>query len=123
MSITGESLPTDTIESVEFAGTECDTTTIVSDGSSVTCDLLFNPAAGDWSVSILDDKGVSLIAVETTAISVPLQVDSVSPSSDLNQNGGDTLTFAGLGFPLNTNDITVTFSDGTSCTVTSSTDV
>jgi hypothetical protein len=28
-----------------------------------------------------------------------------------------------MGFPLNTNDITVTFSDGTSCTVISSTDI
>lgn len=45
-------------------------------------------------------------------------IDSISPNSDLNQLGGDVLTFSGTGFDsLDISASSVVFSDGTTCTV------
>ena len=123
LAVSGELLPTDSEVTIKFAGTECDTTTVTADGSNIECDLQFNPAGGVWDAFAFGTDGRVLLDSVLTQISIPIQVDSVTPNSDLNQNGGDILTFSGIGFPLNTNDISVTFSDGTSCTVITSTDV
>ena len=50
-------------------------------------------------------------------LSVELIVNSVTPNTNLNQNGGGLLLLEGTGFPLVQSDVSVTFSDGTSCTI------
>jgi hypothetical protein len=49
---------------------------------------------------------------------VGLVIDSISPDSDLNQLGGDVLTFSGTGFDsLDISASSVVFSDDTTCIV------
>ena len=122
ISITGTDLPTTEI-TVEFGGIECDPETIVSDGTTISCTLLNYPAAGTWNVNLSGPNGRINLDPLVSEISVDLVVDSVTPNTNLNQNGGDVLTLAGQGFPLDSSQISITFSDGTACNVLSTTDI
>jgi hypothetical protein len=53
-------------------------------------------------------------------ITIALVVSSVTPNA-ANAFGGDILTIAGEGFPVDKNFVTVTFDDNTACTVKTST--
>lgn len=60
--------------------------------------------------------------VSVVQITVTGTLSAVSANTDLNENGEDTLTITGTNFsPTPANNV-VTFSDGTVCDVTSSTD-
>lgn len=85
----------------------------------ITCILTVPAAAGSWDVRVTDASG--LIPVDSTVpkINVGLTVTSISPSTDLNQLGGDVLTLAGEGFDTITDNTQITFSDGTGCDITS----
>ena len=53
---------------------------------------------------------------------MPLTISSISHDTSLNQYGGDELTISGSGLPQNIDDVDVTFSDGTKCQVSSTSD-
>ena len=65
-----------------------------------------------------------MIPLEVTqaCIDVALVIDSISPSVDLNQLGGDILTFTGTGFDSDTANTVIVFSDETTCIVQSAID-
>ena len=117
ITIGGTSLPTTDI-SVVFGGAPCGTVT--SDGTSATCTLQWAPYGGDHDVELYDANGL-VSTSGLTSITVDFTVTSVSPDTDINRNGGDELTIAGTGFPVVTTYITVEFTDGTLCSVTSAT--
>ena len=117
MTITGTGLPTANI-TVKFANTECDLTTLVASDTSVTCSLKVLPAAGSWNVRLIEERGLIPIESSVALIDVALVVNSVSPNTDLNQLGGDELTFAGTGFDTDTALTNITLSDNTTCIVT-----
>jgi len=121
ITVTGTEFPTTDV-TLEFGGTSCDTTTIVSDGSSLTCTLLNYPAAGTWFVSLIGTNGLIPVDQNVSGITIDLNVDSISPNTDLNQNGGDILSISGDGFPLSASDISITFSDGSTCIIVETTD-
>jgi len=62
-----------------------------------------------------------LVRNSASGIDITVTVSGVSPDVDLNQNGGNTLTITGNNFPNVASYVEVEFSDGTGCTVISST--
>lgn len=104
VTVQGTDLPTTEV-SLEFGGTECDSTTISTDGSTVTCDLIHFPAAGIWSVQLSGPNGKIAVDLSVADIEVSMQIDSISPSTDLNQNGGNIITVQGTGFPRVATDV------------------
>ena len=120
--IDGTNLPTD-VTSVKLANSECGV--ITASTTQITCTLTTSPAAGSWDVKVTDASGLIPVDASVGKINVALTVTAVSPSTDLNQLGGDTLTFTGEGFDNLAANTQITFSDGTSCdvTATSSTQV
>ena len=76
--------------------------------------------AGDHLVRMIDSSG--LIPNSAAAISVPLNIASVSPSSNLNYLGGDMVTISGNGFSTDFSVMSVVFDDGTACNILSATD-
>ena len=75
------------------------------------------PAGGNWDVQIVEPKGIVAVA-SSTKITIPITVTSVSPNSNLNPLGGDTLTISGTNFdPSNKLLNTVRFDDKTLCEV------
>lgn len=135
MTIVGTGLPTTDI-AVKFANTECATVTATE--TEVTCSLKVQPAAGSWNVRLIDYRGLipinSTVAADTrllssdstnsavTTIDVALVIDAVSPATDLNQLGGDVITFTGSGFDTDLVLTNITFSDDSTCIVASATD-
>ena len=117
MIIVGTNLPTLDVK-VKLANSECGTVTASS--TSITCTLTTAAAAGSWVVQVTNASG--LIPVDTTVatIDVSLTVSNIDPSLDLNQLGGDILVITGTGFDLLTINTVVTFDDGSSCDVISS---
>ena len=96
VSITGTLLPTD-IQSVNIGYTDCGS--ITSDETTITCTLASSMIAGSWKPEVRDAKGLLPVAEALVALTVPLTVTSVSPSTLLNPSGGDMLTIYGTGFP------------------------
>ena len=92
--------------------------------TSITCTLTRGAAAGTYaSVEVVSAEGIVPVDTGlTTPITVALLASSLSPSTELNQFGGDTITILGSGLPTSTSDVSVSFSDGSACTVVSSTD-
>ena len=66
-----------------------------------------------------DLSGLIPVDASVAKINVSLTVSSISPSTDLNQLGGDILTLSGSGFDTIADNTSITFSDGTSCDITS----
>lgn len=119
ISIEGTALPTDGVR-VVLGNAECGTVTATE--TAITCSLSHQPAAGSWDVQVIDANGLAPIADGVAKIDVALTVSSISPSSDLNQLGGDVITITGAGFDEDTTATTVTFSeDSTACDVESAT--
>ena len=96
LTITGVGLPTEDIR-VKFANAECEGTITASE-TEITCSLNFLPAAGEWCVEVIDYRGLIPTLDDLDLIDVDLVIDGISPNSDLNQLGGDKLTFTGTGF-------------------------
>ena len=80
------------------------------------------PAAGSWNVRLIDYRGLIPINSTVTTIDVALVIDAVSPATDLNQLGGDVITFTGSGFDTDLVLTNITFSDDSTCIVASATD-
>jgi len=137
--LTGADLPTENFDII-FGETSCDLNTLASDGTNAECTLLAFPSAGSWNAELRSNLGNIPMNVAVTQIDVVGSVSSVSPNTDLNENGGDTLTITGTGFsttsstsdsgrrlngrnlPAIISNNVVTLSDGTLCTVVTSTD-
>ena len=117
LTIGGTNLPTTDVR-VRFANSEC--SEVTASATEITCTLNFSAAAGSWSVRVSDANGLTPLATDVTLIDVGLTVDSVAPSTGLNQLGGDILTLTGTGFDIVTSTSTVVFSDGTVCNVQTS---
>ena len=116
VSITGTSLPTSDL-TVEFGGATC--STVTSDGSSASCTLGHLPRGGDHLIELRDANG--LVPISASAQTIVTTVTSVSPSTAVNQNGGDDITIVGTGFPNGADLVEVVFTDDTGCTIVSST--
>jgi hypothetical protein len=84
----------------------------------IVCQLNDTAVSGDWTVIALTADGFLPSEIDAP-INVPIVVNSVTPNSDVNPLGGDTLVIAGTNFGYDTSSINVTFSDGTPCTVLS----
>lgn len=100
LTIGGTNLPTSDV-TVYFGGAPC--SSINSDGSSITCTLDWAPYGGDHLVEVYDSLGLVSVDGGVTAITVSVTVTSSSIAENdlggVNQNGGDTLTIVGTGFP------------------------
>ena len=123
ITVTGTALPTTaTNVRVVVGNAQCGTVTVNSDATEITCTLAHQPAAGSWDVQVIDDSGLAPIAAGTAKIYVSLTVSAVSPSTGLNQLGGDVLTITGAGFDADTTATTVVFNeDSTACDIESAT--
>ena len=115
LTIDGTNLPTDAT-SVKLANSECGV--ITASTTQITCTLTTSSAAGSWDVKVTDASGLIPVDASVGKINVGLTVTTVSPSTDLNQLGGDTLTFTGEGFDNLAANTQITFGDGTACDVT-----
>lgn len=120
MSITGNNLPTNLLD-VKLGNVGCGVTT--GTATQITCTLTSGPAAGTYAaVEVLSVDGRVPVDPAVTAITVALQITTVSPTTNLNQSGGDTVTITGTSLPWNPNELQVSFSDGTNCQVVESSD-
>jgi len=119
ITITGTALPTENLR-VVLGNTACGT--ITASETSITCTLVVLPAAGSWNVELYEPKGLVPVKADTAKIAVALVVTSISPSTNLNQLGGDELTIIGTGFDKNMAKVAIAFSDTTKCDIKSSTD-
>lgn len=114
--VQGTELPTESV-SVKIANSKC--VTVTATATEITCTLDVPAAAGSWNVEVTSTNGLIPLASGVAKIRVLLTVQSVTPSSNLNQLGGDELTFTGSGFDMVTENTQVKFSDGTACVVKS----
>lgn len=51
------------------------------------------------NVEVYDENGLIPIGTGASGIDISVTVSGISPSTDLNQLGGNTLTITGTGFP------------------------
>jgi hypothetical protein len=83
---------------------------------AITCILDDTRITGEWVADILTVYGFLPNEI-SESITVPVDATSISPSTDINFLGGDVLTITGDSFGYDTDVVSVTFSDGTICTV------
>ena len=104
--------------SVMFGGATCgsDTFAATSD-TQITCTLDFDPEAGTHKVELRDENG--LVPIDENNVSpITATINTASatgPRSELNQLGGDALTFEGTGYQAAATDQTevkITAPDG-----------
>lgn len=112
VTIQGTNLPVDDI-SITLSNSACED--IVATETEITCTLNVGAAAGEWDVKLVDVNGLTPVESAVEKLSVGLTVTEISPSTGLNQLGGDILTIMGTGFDQILDNTTVTFSDGTAC--------
>ena len=96
LTITGTQLPSsaDEIRSITFAKHDCPI--LAASESEITCTV--TQVAGKWQPEVIDQKGIIPVTVEKT-IDIALVVSSVSPSSNLNLEGGNAIVINGQNFP------------------------
>ena len=110
----GENLPRDDFK-ISMANYECSNYEVNS--QQIVCYLEVQPAAGIWYVKLMTAKGlVPVVSSSIERVEVPLFVTEMSPSTFLNQVGGDILTFTGQGFDQVLDYTLVLFGDDTVCT-------
>jgi hypothetical protein len=120
LTITGTDLPTDLLD-VKLGDVGCGPTTGTS--TSITCNLLKGAAAGTYpKVEVISVDGVVPLSFTAMPISVTLQTIGFSPNTNLSQDGGDVITIQGSGLPQRIDQVDVTFSDNSKCTVISVSD-
>ena len=69
---------------------------------------------------MIDANGRVGVNLAQDAVPMTFALDvSLESGSSISKNGGQILTFTGRGLPLNTDELSITFSDGTSCHVES----
>jgi len=95
----------------------CTTSTETHYYSEISCTLNDTRVTGNWIVEIETQYGINPNTI-TANISVPANVSSVSPSTDINYLGGGVMTISGDNFGYNTSAISVVYTDGTICDVT-----
>lgn len=99
VSVSGTSLPTTGV-SVVFGGAPCSSSSISAQTTSLTCTLEHEPYGGiGLNVEVYDENGLIPIGTGASGIDISVTVSGISPSTDLNQLGGNTLTITGTGFP------------------------
>lgn len=117
MTISGSNFE-DYVKLIEFADTTCTPSSVSS--TSITCVFDEDLAAGEWTPTVTGYYGVYPTS-GVTAHTVALTWDSVTPSSDLNSNGGTLMTLTGSGFPVDKDslpsDWSLAFSDGADVSV------
>lgn len=86
------------------------------DLSRINCTLNDTRVSGNWIVVVNTQYGLVPNEV-TTEITIPVNVTSVSPMTDINFLGGDVMTISGDNFGYDTSAIMVTYDDGTTCDV------
>ena len=74
------------------------------------------PRAGSHKAEVRVSSGLLPYANGVADITIPLIVSSVSPTT-VNPLGGAIITILGSGFPIEKDEIAVTFSDQTSCNI------
>ena len=80
-------------------------------------------AAGTYNkVEVVSADGLVPVDAGVAPITVALSTTEVYPSDNLNRFGGDELTIKGTGLPTSIDQVDVTFSDNTKCTVISTSD-
>ena len=86
--------------SVAFGGAECGSDTFAATADTqVTCTLDHDPEAGSHIVQFKDEAGLIPLDPAVSPIDTTLTTDAASgPRPELNQLGGDTLTFEGRGY-------------------------
>lgn len=125
ITLTGTDLPTADFDIV-FAETSCDLSTATSDGSTVSCTLKNTPAGGSWIAelrsslgNIPNANGNRRMLQSINAINIFGSVNSVTPNTDINENGGDILDIVGTNFSPNIANNQVSLNDGTACDIES----
>jgi hypothetical protein len=86
--------------------------------SQYDCDLETVAVTGNWIVKVNTADG-NLYTSITNEIAIASDITSVEPNTDINFLGGDLLTITGDSFGYDITVISVTFTDGTICTVLS----
>lgn len=115
---------TTVVRKIRFANTDCVFNKVTSTTSQLECILADAPTCGEWLPEIYSAHG--LIPVDSTAakIKVDCTVTTITPNTDLNVLGGDSLTISGTNFPKfvadNTVDIGFSNSQTTKCVLISS---
>ena len=118
LTITGANLPTSLVD-VRLGDVGCGPTT--GTANQITCTLPVRPTAGTYAkVEVQSAAGLVPVDEAVPPLAVTLVGISVFPTTNLSHAGGDELTITGMGLPQTTDQIDVTFSDGTKCKVTSS---
>ena len=121
VTIDGTDLPLEAdITGVSIARQAC--TISSSTANQIICELVNPLTAGEWLPEVLTAEG--LVAIDPTILKYLESLEVNTLSQDIfYEEGGEILTIDGKGFPcdLNTDDeVSVTFSDGTKCVITSS---
>lgn len=114
--ITGSNLPTEDSLVISFGPITCTTSSVTE--TEIQCKLDDTRVAGEWTAVVQTTQGLLPNEIETP-ISVGLSVSDASPSTDVNFLGGDVMTITGDNFGYDTSVVSVTYTDGTECLVTS----
>jgi len=119
VTITGVDLPEDFLY-ITFSNVICNSNSISA--TSITCTLEDPMVAGTWLPEIMSTQGI--VPVDTLLVSdtvIAPTISGVLPNI-LNPAGGQEVIITGTGFPASldsVNNLSIGFSDGTSCVPTS----
>ena len=102
--------------SVKFGPVDCVITS--STDTQISCDLAQDAVAGEWIAVLNTQYGEAATSISTPEIVLP-EVYSVSPNTDINYLGGDTLLITGNRFGSDASVVQVVLSDGSTCAVKS----
>lgn len=106
-------MPT-TIQSVSLGGQSCLPSSIISDGTTISCMLLYAPSAGSFNVIVQGPSGVLALDEGVPQIQIDLTITSFTPSQDINVNGGDVFIVMGTGLGSNPLAVSLKMPDGSS---------
>jgi len=90
------------IVSISYGSTNCVLDEDSLTASSVDCDLEDDLVAGEIKPVFKTSMGDTYVSA--SAVTIEPTLSSVSPMTDINPLGGNTLTFTGTGFPHTIND-------------------
>jgi hypothetical protein len=114
LTITGVNLPTGEDVVIDFGPARCIPDSLTA--SEYVCQLEHEAVTGEWIVQVNTDDGY-LPNTIADSILIPATVTSVYPNDAINFLGGDILEITGEDFGYDASAVSVTFADGTVCTV------
>lgn len=112
LTLGGSLLSNSSTDQISIGGVGC--TVSSTTDTEILCQLNGPRVSGNWKAQILTTKGLIPNSIaDANKILIPVEVSTISPSTNVNYLGGDIMTIIGTKFGDNSANVQVTYADGT----------